>query len=154
MLIQFDHMPDPTARVSKNLEYLKLTMNTVSNLISHAMAKTFMSYEVTSWKLGQLESGITTGPIWDFAAGDMTKLLPDFSQMLVNCKSGRTVLRSTYFLNTAQYTRIFFFFRNMVHHFWCYKGLADREAVRAQAWEHADWSKHVRNTVSIFNTEQ
>ena len=42
----------------------------------------------------------------------------------------------------------------MVHHFWCYKGLADREAVRAQAWEHADWSKHVRNTVSNFNIEK
>ena len=54
----------------------------------------------------------------------------------------------------GQYTRILFFFRNMVHHFWCYKGLADREAVRAQAWEHADRSKHVRNTVSNFNIEK
>ena len=93
----------------KNWKYLKLPdFRSFSNLISHAMAKIYMSYEVTSWKLGQLENGITTGPIWDCAVGDMTKLLPGFSQMLVNCKSERTDLRSINFQSTAQYTKFFF----------------------------------------------
>jgi len=39
---------------------------------------------------------------------------------------------------------------NLVHHFWCYKDLEERDQIRAKAWEHHRWGEHIRNTTPMI----